>query len=480
MKGIGSDLWNFFTSITLGIVLLALILILSFIETLIPQSAWTREVDYISQYGVEGYRWIKALGLDNIYGSWYFLLLTVLFFLNLSFNTYVRLRASIRWWHTDFARTDTSKLAALPLHRRLELGPASTNPKLIKEKVRSVLRRRFYRVKETPQGLFAEKWKFERFGIDVLHLSLLAVIIGLILTFALGFRTIQIAHKGEVFEVSNGGFKVKVEDFWSENYPDSERVMDWKSTLTILEDGQPVKTQTIEVNKPLIYKGIWFYQTAFGQDWQGAAQVTLRVMRTSDGKDLGEFTAKVDDGFTIPDEGVFVAVKTFLPDFDLTENGIAYSRTQRLLNPAAYIEVFDTKGNRLMRTWSFSQLGMQALAEQYLKDLPYRIRLVGMKAPEFTGLQITYDPGMPVAYGGFVMMFVGFLIHLFFKHKVIWVRLEQEAIVIGGMARKNPKGFAQEFERIVRALQVRLNARTRTETETETERETQELETINV
>lgn len=160
----------------------------------------------------------------------------------------------------------------------------------------------------------------------------------------------------------------------------------------------------------------------------------------------------------------------------LTVVGIAYSRTQRLLNPAAYVEVYDAKGERLMRTWAFSRLDLQALAERYLQDLPYRIRLVGMKAPEFTGLQINYDPGMPVAYGGFVMMLVGFLVYLFFKHKVIWVRFDQEALVIGGMARNNPKSFEQEFEQIVRALQVRLNARTGTETETET----QTLETVNV
>lgn len=471
-QGIRSDLWTFFTSITLGIVLLALILILSLIETLIPQAAWTREVDYIARYGVEGYGWIKRLGLDNIYGSWYFLLSIMLFFLNLSFNTYVRLQASIRWWRTDFAKTETAKLAALPLHRRLEFGPVSADPRRIKGQVRSALRRRFYRVKELPEGLFAQKWKFERFGIDVLHISLLAVIIGLALTYTLGFRTFQTAHKGEIFEAPQGGFSVKVEDFWSENYPDSERIMDWKSTLTILEGGQSVKTQTIEVNKPLIYKGIWFYQAAFGQDWQGAAQVTLRVERASEGKELGEFAAKVDDGFTIPDEGLFVAVKAFLPDFGLTENGIVYSRTQRLLNPAAYVEVYDAKGQMLMRTWTFSQTDMQELVGQLSRDLPYRIRLVGMKAPEFTGLQINADPGLPVAYGGFIMMFMGFLTHLFFKHKVIWVRLEEAPLplhlTIGGMARNNPISFAQEFEQIVRALQVGLNARTSTETETET------------
>jgi hypothetical protein len=42
-----------------------------------------------------------------------------------------------------------------------------------------------------------------------------------------------------------------------------EMIKDFKSTLKIIEDGKVVKTKTIEVNNPLSYKGIDFYQANY-------------------------------------------------------------------------------------------------------------------------------------------------------------------------------------------------------------------------
>lgn len=42
-----------------------------------------------------------------------------------------------------------------------------------------------------------------------------------------------------------------------------EMIKDFKSTLTVIEDGKPVMTKVIEVNSPLSYKGIDFYQANY-------------------------------------------------------------------------------------------------------------------------------------------------------------------------------------------------------------------------
>jgi len=442
-----NTLWKFFTSVKLAIVLISLIVLFGLVGTLIPQEKFTREVDYISKYGLKGYQIIKTLQLNHIFYSWYFKFVGLLFVMNLSACTLKRLRASLNYYKTPMVRKSPQAIAEMKLSACVEL--ASVDALSLKERALQALRAKRYCVKDLGDQLLAEKWRWERFGIDVFHVSLLIFIFGLIMTNMLGFETIQIAHKGDVFKAPGANFYVRVDKFWSENYRGSEKVSDWKTRLTILENDKEVHTAVIEVNHPFTYKGISFYQAAFGNDWQGAADLTIKVER-ADATELGEFAAKVKEGFAIPGEKLFVKVGAFLPDFALTEDGRAYSRTQRLNNPAAYLEVYDDKGNFIFRTWTFA---FYPNLQHVMKEAPYRFYLTGYTAPEFTGLEISYDPGVPIVYSGFALMILMFLVHLCFKHRQIWVQIEGSRLVLGAKARKyHSAGFEHEFSDIIRRI----------------------------
>lgn len=446
-REIAHDLYSFFTSITLAIVLISLIALLALVGTLIPQETFTREVDYIARYGVEGYNTLKKLQLTNIFGSWYFLFLMALFTLNLSACTLKRLSASWRYWKLPMSFIPPEGLRRFEHSYVLSGSVCSDAPR----RIRALLERHGYRVREQNSQILAEKWRWERFGIDIFHISLLIVIVGGLVTMLFGYRTFEIAHQGDTINLPGADFAVRVKRFWSENYKNSERVMDWRTELTVIEDDKEIVTKTIEVNAPLRYKGYNFYQSAFGTDWQGAARVTLALFRAN-GTEIGEFVGTVDDGFEVPSENIFVKVGAFLPDFALTENLIAYSRTQRLENPAVFVEIYDAQGLRLMRTWAFSRPEMQTFWETALArvsgEMPYRVKLVGMTAPEFTGLQITKDPGRPIVYFGFLFIILGLLVHMYFKHRQIWVHVSEGEIVISGTVRNNLRSFAQEFRRL--------------------------------
>lgn len=443
-------LWKFFTSVKLAIVLISLIVLFGLVGTLIPQEKFTREVDYISKYGLKGYQIIKALKLNNVFYSWYFKFVGLLFVMNLSACTYKRLRASLNYYKTPMVRKSPQAIAEMKLKACVEL--AGVEAGALKARALQALRAKHYRVEDVGDQLLAEKWRWERFGIDVFHVSLLIFIFGLIITNTLGFETMKIAHKGDVFKAPGADFYVRVDKFWSENYRGSQKVSDWKTQLTILEDDKEVRTAVIEVNQPFTYKGISFYQAAFGNDWQGAAKVTIKIERTSDNKELGEFSAKVKGGFSIPDEKLFVRVGAFLPDFALTEDGRAYSRTQRLKNPAAYLEIYDDKGTLFSRTWTFA---FYPNLQHLIKDSQYRFYLTGYTAPEFTGLEISYDPGIPIVYSAFAMMILMLLAHLYFKHRQIWVQIDgaNGRILLGGKARKyHSTGFEHEFHGIIKKI----------------------------
>jgi len=447
LRRVRADLWKFFTSIRLAIVLISLLALLGVAGTLVPQADKTRAVDYIEQYGVEGYRWIQTVQLDRIFSSTYFVFLILLFFVNMTACTGKRLKASLR-----YARLAQRPKLPQAFERMAVQASAPAEGEGALERARQALRKRHYRVRREGDQLLAEKWRWERFGIDVFHVGILVVLVGGLLTATLGYRVFEVAHKGQTFDVPGRDFQVLVEDFWSENYADTERVMDWHSRLTVLEGGSALKTETIQVNQPMSHAGVEFFQSSFGNDWENAARVTVRV-ESADGTDLGEYQARVDGFFELPKQNLRVRVGAFLPDFALTENQIAYSRTQRLNNPAAFLQVYNGQNELQFRTWSFSQMPE---LQRMLSDAPYRFYLTGMTAPEYTGIQVNHDPGMEVALLGFGLMILGILVHLYFKHRQVWVHLDREGnqLVLGGKARHASKGFENEFDRLVQRIQA--------------------------
>jgi cytochrome c biogenesis protein len=457
-RRIGSDLYDFFTSVKLAVVLLTLIVLISLIGMFVPQRDWTREVDYVSRYGVQTYELLKTLQFDRVYSSWYFLFVLTLLTLNLIACTHKRLAASIRYFRLKQRPIPPDAYEKMEIQRTIALYAAS--PSMVQDKIAVILRKHFFRVRQEDGQLLGEKWRWERFGIDVFHVSLLLILAGGLLTATMTFRTLIIGHKGDIVRLQDD-LMVRIDDFFSVNYKDSDRVMDWHSQLTVLEKNEPVASKVIQVNDPLTYRGFKFFQAAFGQDWMGAAEVTLRVTRTSDGVSLGEYQVKVDEGFEVttetagvPTEKLFGKVIAFLPHLDRAENGVFYSKTQRLENPAAFVTLVSEQGHSLYPKdccWAFANAALNAEWKRLSAPLklPYQMDLVGMKAPEFTGIQVKRDPGQPVAYLGFIILVIGISTHLFFKHKMVWVQVGPDQIRVAGMARNNIRQFEDEFAQIV-------------------------------
>jgi len=430
-RGVGGAIYRLLTSVRLAIVLIALLVLIGLISTIVPQLHFNRRVDLLARYGPENYSLLESLGFFTIFSTWYVYAVVMLFVFNLSACTLKRLRASLQYVRLPMQPKRPDALAHLPCYQEFSLASSELSSPW--EAVGRALRARGFRVRKVGSQLLAEKWRWERFAIDVFHVSLLVAIGALILTNTLGYDLLQVKYKGDVFSVPLRHYQVRVDEFWSENYPGTDRVMDWKTRLTVIENGREVKTGITEVNHPFTYQGVSIYQAAMGEDWMSGARVTIRVQK-ADGTELGEYSAKVNESFALPQEGITVRIGAFLPDFALV-NGTAYSKTQKLLNPAAYLEVYDHKsGQPLFRSWTFSQLP----EVQRVVGHPYRFYLVGMVAPQFTGLELSWDPGLPVAYAAFGLMIFMLMANLYFKHQMVWAHIDEEAGILrlGGRSRK--------------------------------------------
>jgi len=422
--------------VRLAVWLIALLTLLGLISTLVPQLALNREVDLIARYGAQNYELLKRLGFFTIFNTPFAYAVVALFVLNLSACTVKRLRASIRYVRTPMAPKRPEALRRMPHHAELTFAPERARG--VREHVRRVLSRRGFRVREAPDGqLLAEKWRWERFSIDVFHISLLVAIGALLITELWGYNYLEVAYEGDVLTIPGRNFKVRVEEFWSENYPGTERVMDWKTRLSVLDaQGRVVKTGITEVNHPFSYQGISIYQAAMGEDWLGSARVVLRIVRVEDEgegqgaeREVGVVRGRVGEEVALPEAGLRVRIRAFLPDFALIETPQgrqAYSKSLKLLNPAVFVELYDEEsGERVLRT---------------------------------TGLEISWDPGLPFAYGAFAVMTLMLIAHVALRHQMLWVSVQVEPergrgrVIVGGRSRK---GEFPNFDALARRVRPR-------------------------
>ncbi len=440
-----SLIWEQLTSIKLAIGLIIALALISVIGTLIPQNQ--DPLIYVERYGLAGAQIVQFLQFDRLYSSWYFLGLLVLLVINTVCCAIKRFRVSWDLVRKPVETRSLDEIAKLPTHAKLDANAGGF------ERLTQLLERRRYRVQQTGTQLTAYKHLWGRLGVDLLHLSLLVVLIGGIVGGFLGFEDFQVAHKGQTFHVARGGFDVRVDDLWTTSYEDSVQTRDWHSKLTVIDNGQEIFTKTIEVNEPLVYKGIYLYQSSFGTDWLGGAQLTLRVERAQlDGATLplGEFTAKVGEEFTVDDEGRKVKISAFFPDFMIGEDRRPANRSGRLNNPAVFLEVFNGE-RREFGTWTFAQF--PEFQHEFTKENPYRFFVAGMTAPEFTGLQIAANPGIPLIYTGFILMMLGLFMNFYLPPRRIWAAFQENRLSVGGLGRE-PREFEPELEEIVEELRA--------------------------
>lgn len=468
---VATQIWRSLTSVKLALALIGVLALLSIVGTVIPQGQ--PSANYLNRYGSTGYKLIEFFLVDRIFHSWYYLGLLMLLAVNTLACLSKRFRVSWRMLSKPQGGQSASGMEKLENSAEISI---SRGPIEALERVQHTLRSRGYRVSRKGAQLKGSKHLYGRLGVDLFHASLILLLLGALVGGFAGFESFQVLHRGETVQVPGRDFQLRVEDLWTENYPDSSRIKDWYTKLTIIDDGgREVMTRTIEVNHPLTYRGVSFYQSSFGTDWSRGAQLSFQVREAGSDAVLGEYEdVKIQGTFPIvPEEGLEAELAAFYPDFIMTNQGPA-NRSQRLRNPAAFLEVY--RDDQLQyRGWTFAQFpdmqiwvpaGPASGQEGADPDeqatghgsaaMPYRIDIIGMHAPEFTGLQISYNPGLWVIYSSFALMVLGLFLNFYLPPRRMWAIAERGRLYLGGVGRDN-REFADEFEGLLERVRLDIS-----------------------
>ncbi|MHB1012093.1 MAG: cytochrome c biogenesis protein ResB [Desulfobacteria bacterium] len=430
--------WDFFISVKLAIVTLIVLASTSILGTIIEQNQPPEKYHQI--YEDWAFNLMDRMNLFDMYHSTWFLLILVLFTVNLSCCTIDRFPKMLRVVRNPRTKLDGS------LEKSLSLSDRWKRKGSLSEwtgKYSEALSGSFAKPKVTEEGgevhLYAETGVASRFGVYVTHLSIIIIFIGAIVGNVAGFKGYVNIPEGEAItqvpvrggtRVQDLGFTVRCNAFRLETYP-SGQPKAYKSDLSVIDGGREVLRKTIVVNDPLQYKGIWFYQSSYGQAGGATAQVAVA---RRDGTPVSMLALTANEPVPIDNYGIV--------------RGVNYEENFQGSGPALQV-VVEKPGHPAAAFWLVQ--GRPDLDRQRADSLVFSFR--GLSSKMFTGLQVAKDPGVNIVWLGCTLMVIGLIMAFFLSHQRVWVRLAQGTdgrveVVLAGSASRNRLAFEKRFEKL--------------------------------
>jgi cytochrome c biogenesis protein len=444
------SLWDFFCSLKLTMSLLISLAVISIIGTIVPQGPPPSEyLATISQTKLQLY---KALGFFDMYHTWWFILLLYLLTVNLVACSFKRLPHIWKIISQPTLMMDSGLEQSLSNKASFK---TVDRQELLKEKLTLFLSSEFARPVLTEAAgawhLFAQKTPWCRLSVYAVHLSVIIIFIGAMLGSLFGYKGyVNILEGQSISKVMTRsekeidlGFSVRCEQFSVALYKNGSP-KEFKSILTVLENGRPVPDYTnvrVIVNSPLSYKGISFYQSSYGN-----AGNYFFTVSASDGKNAIPLTLSSDETATLPDGSTMHVIEAtddvsqFVPD---------------LSGPAVQVEMHTPRGatEKVIVYANYPFMNIKYALEHRLGAV---LQYKGVEKKMFTGLQVAKDPGVWIVWLGCALMVVGIYGAFLMSHRRIWIRLQNGVVTMGGNASKNQASFEQYFELLAKKLKKQL------------------------
>src|SRR6185503_9048131 len=336
--------WRTLRSMRTAIILLLMLAAASVVGSLVPQlpNSPGRVAAFLDDHVFWG-RAFQAAGFFDVFGSWWFVLVTALLFVSLVACLVPRSRAMIR-----AARQRPIQARELDAFPSFTERRVSSSPSDAANAAARILRRRRYRVELDPNGaaVAAEKGSLREVGSLVFHWAFLLLLVAVIVgkgTGYVGHATIVEGYgwtdarlnydgqlrTGRFFSGNFSGPQITLQDF-QDAYRETGQPMDYRSSLVLANaDGSNQQTAEVRINHPMSFNGIRIFQYGFG--WAAMVRVLRGDQVLFDGPVvLGQDTSTGGNPLAQPWLGV-VKLSTLRPQVGIAlavfPDGEAYLRS---------------------------------------------------------------------------------------------------------------------------------------------------------
>lgn len=494
--------WYLLNSMGFTIGMLVALVIVSAIGVILPQGA--PPSIYLSKYGAVFGRLFLLLGFDHLFRVWWYIALWGIVVVSLVVCSLNRLPFLLR---SAFGKPLLSNSADYKTYALNASIGCRVSPQRALSEAGSTLKRKGFRLNDGGRGagdltsFLAHKGGLGRIGPFVTHMSIVIVLAGGMLASVVGSKHNQPGYGGETFEVPDLShrksvsfhldrlmgsaseadllqdemalmdwrnlpdipekriaFKVRVDSFRIETTEDG-RIADYKTTATVF-DPDSLFTTVIEVNKPLVHKGYYFYQSSYGYASRTVEKVYLLVTDKSGAPVAGRVEAPFYVPTEIPGTPVTVMITGFLADFDYNiDSKTASSRSDEHRNPAVQIEIY-REGEKQFDQW----LMLRGMGAHPSKDEEYDFRVMGYDPDMYTVLEVRTHPVINVIWTGFGIAVIGVFLSCYVTQRRVWVGAREEGagasrVYMAAASRKDRESFRREFEGMVSEIRARTESK---------------------
>lgn len=447
-NGIISEVVDFFASVKLALVLLSTLAITSILGTILPQG---EPLGFYKQgYSPTSARLIEFFQLYDMYHSWWFKWLLLLLAVNLIICSLKRFSTTFKVVNAPPRAVSDQMFDSLAFKNRFTL---KENPIDIQTWIPTLLGRYFRKpvslsVSEG-QAFYLEKGRFSRYGVYVVHLSVLVLFVGALIGSFYGFKGFLELKEGEssdrIFIKGSPsqkelGFSVKLDRFTMSFYPNG-MTKEYRSDLSVWEKGTPKGKAVVRVNDPFDYNGITFYQSSWDQF---PSSIALSLKKGGQEWDLG----------------IQMDQRVLVPGTPFALQAVRYVNNLSNLGPALGLILFKDQ-EEVDHGWILSK--HPEFHGNRLAD--FRLKVKEIKTQYVSGFQVNRDPGVWFIWIGATMMLLGFVIAFYMSHQQIWVWIRETKgpkgvkgteVLIGGTAHKNRGAFVRKMEHLLKS-KITLN-----------------------
>lgn len=372
-----------------------------------------------------------------------------------------------RIWIQTFTKERFQKLDE---HMEKHLKPISIHINPSEEKIAKFLQRMGFKVFMEKEGertyFYAEKGKFSRLGVYVVHIGLLVIMAGALIDALWGIRgtvivpegskrdTLIIPAKEKAIKLP---FQIELEDFRIVSYeeefkrkgkvketPFKDAIASFESDIRIIQDGKVVARGTTAVNSPFDFGSYRIFQATYGLTGEaGKAKIAIfdKNLAPKDPQKafLGDVELKA--GKVSEFKNMLLSIDRSTLNLEDEQKGF-----QGELKPAMVVKVLmDGKSYDVPVVYSpeLTIFAQSQLAQ--LKDFPYIFFLVDFEPQYFSGLQVSRQAGTPIIWLGSILVVGGMLIAFYTVHRKVWVRLEGNTLKVAFWSHKFKEEFKKSF-----------------------------------
>ncbi|TQR21073.1 cytochrome c biogenesis protein ResB [Psychrobacillus vulpis] len=473
-KTIIDKIWNFFSSVKVGMWIIVSILVAAAIGTILPQVFYvpaTTEADiaayYERIYGTFGKLYYE-LGLSDLYSSWWFQTLIGMLGISLviaSLDRVIPLYKSLKKQQTK------RHISFLKRQRIYGIGEIEASNESI-DKAEEKLKTMRYKVKRDGNAILAERGRFSRWGPYVNHTGLIIFLLGVMLRAIPGFyvdETMWLREGETLYIPKTDGYFLESKEFTYETYSKEESsevfgeaidrvgsiAKNYQTDVALYKGaddavaGKPdelefVKDSSIQVNKPLKFDNFSVFQMDFRLDELKAMKFQLQDKETQES--FGDFTIDLSDPQPIYElqNGYKVEILDYYADFTGFEEGVPQSKSPLPNNPAFLVKMYSPEFPKGETSFVMIKETLEPLGEN-----KHKIAFQSVETRDVSGLTIRKDLTLPILMLGGLIFMIGVAQGSYWNHRRIWIqRLEDGQVVIAAHTNKNWLSIMKDIDAV--------------------------------